>query len=181
MSFIVETGEGLSGAESYATTAFIDGYWAARAHSTYAATWAASTVTTAKKEGAAREASAYLDATFGPYYRGKRRGYVQGLLWPRTDAMDEEDYPLPDLPAVLQQAVAELAVRALSAPLAPDIDSGARVKTLTQKVGPIEKTTEYFDAGEPAPKTYYGVVADMLAPILDGRQPGAPQAAWTWS
>ena len=179
MSLTVETGAGIQGAEAYATTAAISAYWTKRAHMTLATTWGAAT--DPQKEGAAREASAYLDATFGAYYRGQRRGRVQGLMWPRSNAKDEAGYSLPDLPSEIVTATCELAARALSAPLAADIDLGARVKSQTKKVGPIEKTTEYFDGGAEATKTSYGMVSLMLATVLNGSQPGAPNANWSWS
>lgn len=180
MSLIVETGAGIQGAESYASVAFITAYWAARPHNALAAVWAAITPAS-KMEGCAREASTYLDANWGAYYRGVRAGYVQGLQFPRTGANDAAGYPLPSLPTELQAAVAELAVRASTSPLASDIDTGARVKSLRKKVGPLEKETEYFDPGYAAPKTSYGVVADLLAPILNGTQPGASAASWNWA
>lgn len=63
MTLIVETGASVVGAESYATTATIDAYWLARPQMAQAALWAAAT--DAVKEGAAREATAFLDAKIG--------------------------------------------------------------------------------------------------------------------
>ena len=179
MSLVVEDGTGVSGAESYASTAYIDTYWTDRPQNAFAATWSAAT--TANKEGAAREASSYIDATWGPYYRGVRRGWVQGLLWPRSDAMDEGNvlgkpaYPLPDMPDCLRVAVAELAVRALSKSLAQDLARGGMIKTL--KAGSVD--IEYAD-GAPAQKTY-GLIGNTLAPILNGSQPMAPNPHWAWA
>lgn len=178
-TLIVEDGSGISGAEAYASVAFKDAYWAARPHSAFSARWAAAG--TANKEGASREAAAYLDANWGNFYKGKRRGFVQGLLWPRTDAFDEQNYPLPDLPTCLQAAEAELAARALAAPLAPDTDSATRVKSLEQTVGQVSRVTQYFDPTALAPKTYYSFIDDLLAPILNGSQPNAPNGGWAWS
>lgn len=172
MALTVETGAGVSGAASYASVATIDAYWTARAHHALSATWGAAS--TGDKEGAAREASAYLDATFGPYYRGRKRGEVQGLLWPRTDALDDAGYPLPDLPNCVVSATAELAVRALAATLAEDQDRGGAIRRVA--AGSVE--VEYAE-GAPIEKRY-GMVTGMLAPVLDGRQPGAPMAAWSW-
>ena len=56
-------------------------------------------------DGAIREATSFIDGAYGPYYRGVRRGYVQGLLWPRTGACDDAGYPLPDLIAALRTAI----------------------------------------------------------------------------
>lgn len=174
MALTVETGAGVAGADSYATSAYIDAYWLARPHLALAATWAAGST---NKDGAAREATAYIDATWGPYFKGVRRGYVQGLLFPRTGAEDEAGYPLPDLPACLPMAVAELAARALSAPLAAD-DTETGIKRERQTVGPITKEVEYADGA--VHRANYGAVADLLAPVLNGRQPNAPLQGWAW-
>lgn len=173
MSLIVEDGTGVQGAEAYALTAWIDAYWTKRPQRALAATWAAAD--TAHKEGAAREATGYLDAAFGPYYRGEDRGYVQGLLWPRSNAFDDAGYPLPGVPPELMAAVAELAARGLSADLADDLSRGGAVKS--KQVGPLR--IEYFD-GAPAQKTY-GLIASTLAPILNGSQPAAPNPHWAWA
>ncbi len=175
MALVPETGMGLYNADSYADQATITAYWAARPHSALATAWTAAT--TGNKDGGAREATAYIDATWGPFMRGVRRGRVQALLWPRTDALDDAGYPLPDLPAELVAAVCELAARAITSPLQADVDAAARIKSET--VGPI--STEYFDAGTSAPGTSYGAVANLLAPLLNGSQPNAPNAAWAWA
>jgi hypothetical protein len=174
-SLVVETGAGVQGADSYASTAFIDTYWLARTHLAAAALWAAASQ--AVKDGAAREASAYIDGTWGAYFRGVRRGYVQGLLWPRTGARDDAGYWLPDLPACLQNAVAELSGRAVSSTLAPDVNAAQAVKS--EAVGQLK--VEYFEAGTPTPKITYGVVDGLLAPLLNGSQPGAQNVGWAWA
>jgi hypothetical protein len=175
MALVPETGVGVPLADSYAAQATITAYWAARPHNALATTW--STASTGNRDGAAREATAYVDSVFGNYYRGVRRGYVQGLLFPRTDALDAVGYPLPDLPPELVAAVCELAARALSATLAADDTTG--IKSETKKVGSIEKTVEYMEGGRR--RTSYGFVADILAPILTGQQPYAPAASWAWA
>lgn len=161
MSLTVEDGSGVAGAESYATVAFIDAYWAGRTHAALYTTWTAVTTTTAKKEGAAREATAYIDATWGLRYRGVRRGYVQGLLFPRTDAFDDAGYPLPDLPAELKRAVAELAPKAIAGSLTPDIKAGGGIINRV-KAGSVE--VEY--AVNQQVEKSYPALERMLAPIL---------------
>lgn len=173
MTLLVEDGSCVQGAESYASAAYIKTYWTNRPQNAFSAQMLAAT--DANIEGAAREASGFIDATWGPFYKGKRRGYVQGLLWPRTDALDEQGYPLPDLPVELMIAVAELAARAVSTSLAQDLDRGGMVKML--KAGSVE--IEYAD-GAPG-QTTYGVLALTLAPILNGSQPNAPNPLWAWS
>lgn len=179
MAITVETGAGVAGAESYASVAQADAYWSARTHDSRSTTW--SDATTAVKEGALREATAYIDAIYGSFYLGRRRGYVQGLEWPRTGALDAAGYELPDLPQVLVNAVSDLAVRAVSARLAADLEYGGRVKRKREKIDVIEDETEYVD-GAPA-TTLYGHVSGMLASILNGLQPDAPpggSATWFW-
>lgn len=172
MSITVEDGTGIAGAESYATVAFVDTYWTSRTHdATNSAAWAA--LTTAKKEGALREATAYLDARYGSKYRGVRRGYVQGLLWPRDGAEDEAGYDLPGLPEELQRAVAELAVRASSARLAPDADRGNLVKRTKDQVGPLVQEIEYVDGANTEDR--YGSVDGIMAPLLVPAGNG-----WSW-
>lgn len=176
MALIVETGSGVQGAESYASVAFIDTYWAARTHDANAAAWAA--LTTAQKEGSAREATSYLDSVYGSYYKGIRRGYVQGLLWPRDKALDEAGYPLPDLPDDLKRATAELAVRASSSRLSPDAARDNLVKRIKKKVGPLETETEYADGA--STQTRYGSVEGFLAGLL-AVPGGAGSGSWFWA
>lgn len=174
MALTVEDGTGVQGAVSYATTAYIDTYWTERTQDSQAATWAAAT--TPHKEGAAREATAFLDAQYGAYYKGIRKGYVQGLLWPRSDALDDAGYPLPAIPEELKKAVAELAVRALSARLSPDAEHENAVKRVKKKVGPIETETEYADGASTAKR--YGVVNGLMAGLVGG---GGNSPSWAWA
>lgn len=160
MSLTVETGAGVQGAESYAAIAFIDAYWAARPHRTESTAWAAAS--TPNKEGAAREATAFIDGNWGAQYRGVRRGYVQGLLFPRSEAKDDAGYPLSDLPAELPRAVAELSAKALTATLTPDIKAGGGVLKRV-KAGSVE--VEYDNNGARVEKTY-PAIERMLSGLL---------------
>lgn len=176
MTLIAEDGTGIVGAESYASVAQIDAYWNARTHKTEAATWTAAT--TAKKEGAAREATDFLDAQYGPYYRGARAGYLQGLLWPRTGTEDGAGYALPDLPPMLTAAVAELAVRALSGALMPDASIDGTIKSYSETTGPLSETTVYADGAAAAPR--YGFLQGLMSAVCDGTQPGFNKPNWAW-
>lgn len=176
MTLILEDGTGVSGAESYASVAQITAYWGARLHDANATAWLDADF--ANQEGAAREASAYLDAVYGPYYKGSRAGYVQGLQWPRTQALDAAGYPLPGKPVEIQNAVCELAVRALSARLAEDDDRGNQIIKERVKIDVIEEEIQYADGAQR--HTSYGHVAGMLEPILNGSQPGAANPTWLW-
>lgn len=173
MALTVEDSSGVYGADSYESRANILAYWVARPHDALAATVAAADVDDV--DGAAREATAWLDAEFGSHYRGVRKGHVQGLLWPRTGAKDGAGYDLLAVPQELKRATAELTARALAARLAPDLERGGMIKR--EKIGPLEQ--EFFEGA--SVDTRYGFVAKMLAPILDGTQPGAPRTSWNWA
>lgn len=179
MSIVVEDGTGVNGAESYATVAFVDAYWAARTNDANAAIWTG--LGTPAKEGALRSATDYLERVYGPNYVGVRKGYVQGLLWPRTKTKDDVGYPLPDLPVELQKAVAELAVRAGSAALAPDVDQTGMIKRETKKVGPLEKTIEYATPTGPASLgKQYGTVDGLMALLVKTGRGASESSAWAW-
>lgn len=184
MPIVGETGAAITGAEAYGAdpVALITSYWSLRTHDALSAIWAGAT--TAVKEGAARSASSYLDATYGPFYIGLRQTQTQGLLWPRVEGKDEEGElialtdalgtELPALPPQLIAAMSELAARAISGPLADDAERGGKVKRY--KAGSVE--LEFADGAPVA--TEYGVVKGILAPILNGAQPGAASPTWHW-
>ena len=178
MSLTSETGAGITGAESYASIAQIDAYWTNRPHHSLAATWAAAS--TANKEGAAREATGYLDATYGPFYRGQRRSYIQGLEWPRAFAKDENEASLKDLPDQLVWATAELAARSISGPLADDVDRGGQISEKTERIeGAISETTKY--ATSAIIETRYGFLDGMIEPLLNGMQPSSMKPNWSFA
>lgn len=198
MTLIVETGAGDAGAESYASIDEAAAYWTARQHDPMAAAWE-NAESDDLREGALREASTYLDATYGGLYLGSRSTTTQGLLWPRVNRtlLNPADYTvyadfvaaqaaldtvitgadgleLASLPVQIVNAAIELAVRALSGPLAPDIDP-ATPWIKREKVGPLE--TEYGGAGPAVLGGSYGFVDTMLAPVLNGARNGS----WNWA
>lgn len=176
MSLTVEDGTCVSGAESYVTVAEVTTYWGNRTQDAINALWVAAT--TAVKEGACREAAAYLDAVYGPFYKGQRQGYVQGLLWPRSNAKDEAGYPLPPIPDELKKAMCELAGRAITDRLAPDVAHSDAVKRVRKKVGPLETETEYVDGA--STRTRYSVVDGLLALLLNS-SPAGPSGGGSWN
>lgn len=195
MALTVEDGTGVAGADSYVAIATADAYWLARPQDANAARWAAAA--TDRKEGAAREGTAYLDATWGSLYRGIRLTSIQGLLWPRIDRQDlalscryrtaEEleaaqalsDRPLlgtdglviEGVPPQVVTAAIELSARALVGRLAQDKDETGWLKR--RKVGPIER--EWGAAGTPGGS--YGFVDALLGPVIIGQR----NAQWSWA
>jgi hypothetical protein len=143
MSIIVEDGTAKVDAEAYITVTAADQYFSDRGN----AAWAALTVPV--KEQSLRAATDYLAATYALRWAGVRRTTTQALDWPRLFVQRKHVaggygvFPLyydeNSVPVEVQRACAELAFRATTAPLNPDV--GAQVKH--EQVGPI--STTYVD------------------------------------
>ena len=175
MTLIVETGQGIYDADSYVTRDYVDTYWANRPHDANATAWAASSNNNDNRDGCIREATLYLDAVYNVRYRGKRRSRVQGLEWPRTDAFDEDNYELPDLPSEIQKAVAELAVRAITTRLAIDYDRSGNLASEERKIGALSIKTNYVNWSGSSLRRKLGFVDELLTPILKTGGVG-----WAW-
>jgi hypothetical protein len=193
MALTVENGTGVAGADSYVSVTDTDTYWNNRQHDSLYAGWSAAD--SSVKEGAIRAACQYLDSVFGPYYRGTRKNYTQGLEWPRNGEVDEADededgdtdeylpvrdvdgVDLPAIPLQLKWAVYEVAARAASnGYIIADNASGQRVRF--KKIDVLE--TQYFDDGSnQSVNVSYGFVSHMMHPILlSGYPQGNP--SWNW-
>lgn len=169
MALIVEDGTGLAGAESYISVADADTYHTARGNET---TWTDLDVTV--KEQLLRKATEYMVQEYRLRWKGVRATAVQALDWPRglverpdyayagmngyTTISGDFYFPSDDVPVEVERACAELALRAASAPLGPDI--GAPV--LREKVGPLE--VEYAQGARQT--TVYQAVDNLLTPFL---------------
>ena len=149
MAFIVETGNGSSTSNAYASVTFVDEYHQERGHHTWVAA-------THKKQQAIIGATDYIEKRFGVRFRGSRRTRDQGLQWPRIGARDNGGWDLDLVPRQLKQACAEYALRVLeSGELAPDPEDDApgAITGKREKVGPIEEETTYDAGGGRAPLT----------------------------
>lgn len=167
MTITVEDGTGKADAESFCTVAFADQYFSARS----VAAWAVGT--DADKEARLRKATDYLEQLYRQSWAGYRVTSTQALSWPRAWV------PLPDTPGgyaslpayvpnntvpdAVKKACAELALRAISGDLAPDVE---RVTT-SETVGPI--TVQYSDSA-PAVTTYR-VIENLLRPYFGNGNP----------
>jgi len=167
MSLVVEDGSGLATAESYASVAAADAYWADRSEPT---AWAGAD--TAAKEVALREATEYLDGRYGSRWKGCRANpTVQALDWPRSSVLDRDGYYVAsdELPTNLVRAAIEAAGRQVSADLAPDVDSDdVGIAATTVKAGSVSESVEY--AGTKAVSDRLVKVERLLAPLM--RPPG---------
>lgn len=148
MAFTLEDGTGVIDANGYIDDTWFDTYFTDRGNT------AAVALTTVEKNVAIIKASDYIDSRFGTLFRGWKATSYQGLEWPRTDAYDDDDYELDEVPNQLQKATAEYAWRAHNLGiLAPDpalayntrdsigagtTESATNIEGYRTKVGPIE-------------------------------------------
>lgn len=155
MPFTPEDGSGLTGANGYIAVTYADDHHALRGHTSW------DDLQPTEKEQAIVRATDYVDKRFGRRFLGWRRTQAQALEWPRLDAYDDDDYLIQGVPAQLQKAVAEYALRAaIYNILAPDPHrtapsqsfdgstergsvQGAVVKSERVRAGPVESETEY--------------------------------------
>lgn len=158
MGLIVETGEGLPDANSYATATEADAYFDGMMETVW------ETATSVAKDAALIKATIYIDGTYQNRFNGLKKTNTQALEWPRVGAT-EHGYAIEDyiIPKRLKWATFQAALRALSGELAPDIKD---VVTEIQ-VGPIRKVVA---PGSGSPK--YPVVEQLLRPILNESSAG---------
>lgn len=154
MTLIVENGTGLANAESYASVAYADAYFAAR----NVTTW---TGDAAHKEGLLRIATEYIDSVFGQRFKGTRNTITQALQWPRDGvSVDGFDLDSDVIPVDLMRATCEIAHQANSTELLPNLEQGV----IREKVDVLE--VEY-DSSSPRIVRLSKVNA-MLAKYLTG-------------
>lgn len=152
MTLIVETGAGLSDAESYCSVAFADQYHGDRGNTSW--------FSGCDREAALRKATDFMMQRYGQKWLGYRRYSTQALDWPRVSiVVDKYIVVEPDIvPLDIQKVCAELAYRSLTSSLDADLSQGV---TRT-KVGPIE--VEY-DRNS-SQKVIYGSVENTLSKYL---------------
>jgi len=166
---IVETGTGVTNANSYATRAEATAYHTLRDNTDWLDVSSDQHATTLSLI----RATDYLDRRWN--YVGLQFSSTQGLRWPRLYAFDAEGNDVSEtLPLVIKVAVMEYALRIVAdaGRLMPDPevddDSGRVVISKREKVGPIEEETRYSDALASAPRVIraYPEVDRML--IMSG-------------
>ena len=159
MAFVVEDGSEVAGANAYAEVAFVDAYFNDR----MVTSWAS--INSAKKQANIIAATDYIDSRWGQYFKGCRLTETQALEFPRDAFVDSNGDGV--IPETLKKAVAEYALRADTAPLAPDVEqdaSGYQVSRKIEKVGPIEERTDFAFLGPGATRQLLKPypAADML-------------------
>lgn len=168
MALTVETGAVVAGADSYVSVADCTAYHAARGNTTWADT-------TKDKEALLRKATSFLDNQYVTQWKGLRTANNQPLQWPRQwvmqyDADARSGYAGTPvyvesnvIPQLLKDAVCECALRFISKDMAPDLDAGGKLASLT--VGPITKS---WQPGT-VQKTEYPHIDMLLKTLLKRR------------
>lgn len=141
---VVEDGSGLSTADSYTTEAFADAYHLARNNEDWEG------ATTEEKEVALVKATSYIETRF-PWSAGYKVTKDQALGWPRASATDKDGFGIDsdEIPVAVQQATADLALRALTTDLLPDegrVTSSVKVGALEVEYADGEQETRYVNA-----------------------------------
>lgn len=156
MSLVTEDGTGKSDAESFCSVAFADTYFINRGITSWDAL-----DNIDDKEPALRKATEHMINEYRSRWQGARLTEDQALDWPRVGVVvDSWTVDSDEVPEIVARACAELALKAISDDLQPDLEQGV----LMEKVGPIE--VEYDKTSPQA--TRYKQIAAMLAPFLSG-------------
>ena len=161
MSFVVETGAGLSTANSFLSEADADTYHADHSGST---DW--SGAASADKEKALRLATQYLCVRYDARWKGVRAHEDQALPWPRDSVYDSDGYLYDSdaLPRRLEGATAELALRVIEGDtLLDDIDEPGTIESETVKAGPITYVEKYM--GKSQVKSY-PLIRGLIRPLV---------------
>ena len=164
MALIVETGAGLSTADSYISLSDANDYHSSRGNTAWD-----DLDDVDEKEPALRRATDYMVQVYRTRWKGVRMQADQALDWPRSGVysepfmyggVGEQPYLVDDdvVPTEVARACAKLALKAANAELAPDLDRA----TKREKVGPLE--VEYMDGQ--AQYKRYREIDDMLKPFL---------------
>ena len=167
MSLIVETGSGSTTAESYISVAEADTYHAANGAP---ASWTAAS--TADKESALRQATAYLDDRYAYQWRGTRAHEEQALRWPRTAVYDDDGFYVSSssIPERLGRAVAVVALALIDGTeLYANQTNGGEVVEKSVTVGSIAITKVF--AGSQSSQPTFPEARALLAGLID--PPGA--------
>ena len=165
MTLIVETGEGLSTAESYVSVVDAGAYAAARGLA-FNVTGAPAI---ALAEQALRRATSWLDATYGSRFTGYRVAEDQALVFPLSGLVDRQGYAVASdaVPRQIIYATIEAAVRELATPgsLSPDVVPG-KVKKRVRVEGAVEVEYAVGSGGASSQVPVIGIINGILAPLL---------------
>lgn len=154
MALETETGTGSATSESYISVADADARHTAFGNTAW-------TGTDAAKEAALRRATAFMEQRYGQNWKGTQLYRDQALAWPRYGAT-ANGWVIQStvVPVAIANACADLAVKALTETLNPDLTRAV----IREKVGPLE--TEYSAHSPEAPR--YTAIDEALSGYMKG-------------
>lgn len=153
MSIIVEDGTSKADSEAYITVADADTYHSARGNIPW------STMSTAEKEQSLRRGTDYIEQVYGLSFDGYRSTSTQALSFPRIGIVLNGWTVSSDvIPNILVNACAEIAYKAASGDLSPDVTQSVK----REKVDALE--VEYMDNSNPVKR--FRTIDNLLAPLL---------------
>ena len=164
MAVVVETGEGLPDAESYASPAEVSTFATGRPE---AAAWAGASA--AQQDAALRQATTYLDGTYD--WVGSIAHQTQALDWPRVGGYDGEGRPISStsVPRQVKDACCLLATSAIGVSLQPEPSTTATGGGVVKRKKVAVLEVEYFDpGGSTISRRSFPEVSTMLAGLHTG-------------
>jgi hypothetical protein len=162
VALVVESGAGLSNADSYLSVDDADTYHTAQGAPTV---WSDST--DPEKEAALRQATAYLDNRYAPRWVGSRINSTMSLAWPRRYATDRDGYTISEsaVPRGVKNATAYIALKIREGDtLVPDVDPGANAISESITIDSISITSTY--SSDPGTAPLYPQADMMLRDLI---------------
>ncbi len=165
MSLVVESGAGLSDAESYVSVADATTYHAKHGDPS---DW--TDATEADQEEGLRLATEYIDHTYAYAWLGQRTmPEDQALDWPRCGAQDPDGFYIAHniVPQQLKDAASILALKVIQGDtLIPDVTEGSNVTSQSITLGPMEISKTF--SGTKSTGKGYSLVSRILAELIGG-------------
>lgn len=174
-TLIVENGAGTVDANSYVDVSHVD-FYAERYGDTSWTSLQAST-----KRTAIIQATRFVEVKFGARYKGSILVDGQGLLFPRTEFVDNNGRVINagTIPNALKDAVSKVAIYYTinnSLPFIPTSDNNIKKKSVSIGGGAVQESIEYFEKEE---KTVYDEFEFIISSILLPKQSNSFQSTVT--
>jgi len=164
MALVTEDGTGRADAESYISVADAIAYHASRGNTA----WAAVATDETRAEQLLRHATDFMERRYRSRWAGMRLSVTQRLSWPRYEVPIKDApggyaslpsyYPFDKVPALVGEACALLALKAIDGELKDEPEVAVKRK----KVGALE--VEYFEASLPVRPM--SAISEMLRPFF---------------
>lgn len=162
--FTLEDGTGVAGANAYVSLDNLKSYWDNMVYDY-------STYTDDQLKAYIIRATRNIDMIYGKIFIGTKYSATQGLLWPRSNAIDADDFLITGVPDILEFVVSEAAYMVANgtAFLPSTADGGKKVERV--KVDVIEVEDEYSSSSPVGNK--FPVLDGMIFSILKTGKYGA--------